>query len=82
MLICKTKEEWESSYKSAVMLLEAYPRKIELLTIYNKPSYYAGYYLTNIPGNLNIHGTAAAESNHATIVRHFVTVELGIWFII
>ena len=72
MLMCKTKEEWESSYKSAVMLLEAYPRKIELLTsIYNKPSYYAGYYLTNIPGNLNIHGTAAAESNHAAIVRHF-----------
>ena len=63
-------------------MLEANPRKLELLTsIYNKPSYYAGYYLGNIPGNLNIYGTAAAaESNHAAIVRHFG--DSGAWNIV
>ena len=82
MLLSETKEEWDSTYDSAILLLEVYPRKLELLTsIYHKPSYYVGCYLGNIPGNLNIHWTSAAESNHAAIARHFVDMELEIRFI-
>ena len=72
MLLSKTKEEWDSVYESAVSLFGAYTRKLELLTsIYNKSTYYAENYLGNIPENLNFHGTAATESNHVAIVRHF-----------
>ena len=54
MLLSKIKDEWEMSYDSARQKLVGHPRKLELLReIYNRPSYYAGYYLSNIPGTLN-----------------------------
>ena len=81
MLLSKISNEWEMAHVSAKLKLEGYPRKLEILReIYNRPSYYAGYYLTNIPGNLNIHGTASSESNHSSIVRHFG--ESGAWSLV
>ena len=80
MLLSKSKEEWDIAYDSAFCLIDS-PRKRKLLkTIYNKASYYAGYFTNDIPGNLRLHGTSAAESNHAAIVRHFG--ESGAWSIV
>ena len=47
--------------------------------IYNHPSYYAGYFLFNITGNLKCHGSAPAEQNHSSITAHFE--ESGAWTI-
>ena len=81
MLLSKIKDEWEMAYDSARIKLVDHPRKLELLRqIYNRPSYYAGYYLSNIPGTLNIHGSQSSESNHSSIVRHFG--ESGAWSIV
>ena len=81
MLLSKSREEWDTAYQSCKALLSGHPRKLELLqSMYDTPTYYAGYYLANIPGNLNLHGTAAAESNHASIVRHFG--DSGAWDIV
>ena len=72
MLICKTVDEWEISYKSAAEVLKDMPLKLEKLTdIYNWPQYYAGYYCRDIPGNLGIKGSISAEENHASIISYF-----------
>ena len=48
--------------------------------MYDRPSYYSGYYLADIPGNINLHGTAPAEINHSSIVAHFG--ESGAWSLV
>ena len=81
MLLSKSEEEWNAAYSSAISLLQNYPRKKELLNaINNRPSYYSGYFANEIPGNLNLHGTSCAESNHAAIVRHLG--DSGAWNIV
>ena len=72
MLIGKTKDGWEISYKNAAIVLKDMPLKLEKLNeIYKRPQYYAGYYCRNIPGNLGMKGSVSAEVNHASIVSHF-----------
>ena len=81
MLLSHTEQEWKEAYKSASTLLENMPLKQEKLDdIYNRASYYAGYYLCNITGNLNCHGSAPAEQNHSSVNAHFG--ESGAWTII
>ena len=51
--------------------LENDPQKLgKLDNIYQNPSYYAGYYLRNIEGNLWLLGSVTAEQNHASIVAY------------
>ena len=69
------------SYSSAAALLESYPRKLQILeNVYRRPSYYAVYFTTGIKGNLNLRGTAAAESNHLAIARNFG--DSGAWNVV
>ena len=47
------------------------PHKLRKLdSIYQNPSYYAGYYLRNIDGNLMVLGSVTAEQNHASIIAY------------
>ena len=72
MLLSKTEEEWQSSYNEAVTILVDKLRKLEKLQeIYDRPAYYAGYYVKKIPGNLNVNGSAPSEANHFSIIAHF-----------
>ena len=71
MLLCKTKEEWDIAYSQARMKIHNYPDKVELLDrIYSNPTYYSGYVLKGIVGNLNVHGSSMAEINHSSVVAH------------
>ena len=47
---------------------------------YIRVSYKAGYRTAEVPGNLNLHETTVAESNHAAIIRHFG--DFGTWSIV
>ena len=72
MLLSRTEEEWNSAYNDACVILVDHPRKLEKLKeIFDKPSYYAGYYVRRIPGNLNANGSAPYEANHSSITAHF-----------
>ena len=72
MLICKTVDEWENSFQSAAIVLKNILLKLEKLTDnYIRPQYYAGYYCTHIPGNLDIKGSVSIEANNSSIVRNF-----------
>ena len=72
MLLSKTEEEWKSSHNEAVTILVDKLRKLEKLQeIYDRPAYYAGYYVKKIPGNLNANGSAPSEANHLSFTDHF-----------
>ena len=43
----------------------------KLQEIYDRPAYYAGYYVKRLPGNLNANGSAPSEANHSSITAHF-----------
>ena len=48
------------------------PRKAKKLQdIYNRPSYYSGYYLRSIKGNIKYQGFIPAEINHSSNVTYF-----------
>ena len=81
MLLSHTVEDWNEAYISDSVILENIPLKKEKLdNIYNRPSYYAGYYLCKITGNLNCHGSTPSEQNNSSITAHFG--EIGAWTII
>ena len=81
MLISKSFDEWENSYKSAAHVLKDMPLKLEKLNdIHNRPQYYAGYYCRNIPGNLGMKGSVSSEANHSSIISHFG--DSGAWSIV
>jgi hypothetical protein len=68
MLLSCTKDEWRFSYRKAREAVKEFPLMVEKLEqIYNNPSYYAGYYLKNIVGNLTLLGSVPAEINHSSI---------------
>ena len=51
------------------------PRKVGILDcIYEKPSYYAGYYIRNIKGNMRMKGSIAAEINHSSIASQIGSI--------
>ena len=43
---------------------------IFLDTIYSKHSYYAGYFLRPVEGNLKVSGSVPAEQNHSSTVAY------------
>ena len=60
--------------------MSSYPLQREKLRdIYNRASYYAGYFIHNVKGNLKIHISCSAESNHVSIKSHLG--ECGMWSI-
>ena len=72
MLLSCTKDEWSFSYRKAREAVKEFPLMVEKLEeIYNNPSYYAGYYLKNIVGNLTLLGSVPAEINHSSICAYF-----------
>ena len=44
--------------------------RISFRDIYQNPSYYAGYYLRNIDGNIWLLGSVSAEQNHSSIISY------------
>ena len=71
MLNSDTKEQWDICYNKALKVIEADPRVVEkLVHIGQSESYYAGYYLKNIEGNLGLRGSSPVESNHSSNVAH------------
>ena len=71
MLLSDTKEEWQTAYNKYKHILADYPRTLEKpKELYDRPSYYDGYYVREIQCNLLLLGNSAAESNHASIVSH------------
>ena len=72
MLLSHTVDEWNEAYISASAILVNLPfKKDELDDIYNRPSYYAGYYFRNITGILNCYGSTVAEQNHFSITAYY-----------
>jgi len=71
MLLSDTKQQWDKAYGAALDFVITDPQKREILyAIYDNPSYYAGYYLKSIEGNLGLLGSVSAEQNHAANVAH------------
>ena len=67
-----TEDEWSSSYRRAREIVKEFPLMVEKLEqIYKNPSYYVGYYLKNIVGNLTLLGSVSAEINHSSIRAYF-----------
>ena len=80
MLLSDTILQWQNAYKEAKLILRDYPLKCEKLSeIYDRPSYYAGYYVRKIDNNLLLAGNSPAESNHSSIVSNLGPG--GIWTI-
>jgi hypothetical protein len=72
MLLSNTEDEWNFAYKCARDIIKDFPLMVEKLEdVHNKPSYYAGYYLKNIVGNLTLRGSVPAEINYSSINRFF-----------
>ena len=72
MLLSHTKGQWKSAYNDACVILVDKPRKLEKLKeIFDRPPYYARYYVKRIPGNLNANGSAPSEANHFSITAHY-----------
>ena len=71
MMYCTTKEQWDLLYHKALREIGNDLRKVEkLIDIGNNESYYAGYYLKGIEGNLGLNGSTPVEINHASNVAH------------
>jgi hypothetical protein len=70
-MLLGSKEEWEISYASAkTFLLHNADKFSALERIYKNPSYFAGWYLKKIVGNLFLHGSVPAEQNHSSVAAH------------
>ena len=71
MLLSNTKFEWDKAYGYALNFVITDPVKREVLyEIYDNPSYYAGFYLKTIAGNLCMLGSVCSEQNHASNVAY------------
>ena len=71
MLKSNTKEEYKLSFDIAMETASSDPLKASYIKkIFNNPQYYAGYYLQQVEGNLQMMGLAPAEQNHSSICSH------------
>ena len=69
MLISADEQEWNSYISTIKEILFSDPEKLtKLHKITSNPSYYAGYFLRKIEGNLLMLGSVPAEENHASII--------------
>jgi hypothetical protein len=70
-MLLGTKEEWELSYSSAKTFLLDDAKKFSALEgIYKNSSYFAGWFLKTIEGNLFLHGSVPAKQNHSSVAAH------------
>jgi hypothetical protein len=66
-----TKEEWDLSYSSAKTFLLHDAEKFSALEgIYKNFSYFIGWFLKTIEGNLFLHGSVPAEQNHSSVAAN------------
>jgi hypothetical protein len=66
-----SKEQWVHVFQQIPSTIAADANKTEyLLKIYQNPNYYAGWWLRNQEGHLNLQGSVSAEQNHASIKAH------------
>jgi hypothetical protein len=66
-----TKEEWELSYSSAKTFLLHDAEKFSALEgIYKNSSYFAGWFLETIEGNIFLCGSVPAKQNHSSVAAH------------
>ena len=71
MLKCYTKAQWDLLYNKALRAIDDDPNKVDkLIEIGHNETYYAGYYLRDIAGNMNLMGSTPAEQYHASITFH------------
>ena len=72
MLLSRNRLTFVQSYDNAVKFVKNDPlRMAKLNMIRNNESYYAGYKLREIIGNLDMNGSVASEQRHASNVAHF-----------
>ena len=71
MLESRTIKDWEESYKSARSHLLHLPHLAEKLdSLYELPSYYAGYFLEQNGGSIGMNGSSSAEQNHSSVCAY------------
>ena len=71
ILLSPDEDVWDRSYDSICRVIENDPKKMALLDkIYDNPSYYGGFYLKAIQGNLKLNGAVPAEQNHSSVAAH------------
>ena len=72
MLISYTKYQWVKEYNDALLILSDNPRKQLILKYINdRPTYYAGYHLCSIEGNLKFKGSIPDEQKHSSTISYF-----------
>jgi hypothetical protein len=65
------KKQWEYAFHQISITVRSDSNKTSyLLKVYNNPEYYAGWWLRNQEGHLNLLGSVPAEQNHASIKAH------------
>jgi hypothetical protein len=70
-MLLGTKEESELSYSSAKTFLLHDAEKFSALEgIYKNSSYFAGWFLKTVEGNLFLHGYVPAKQNHSSVAAH------------
>ena len=71
-MISGSKQQWNESYQKMVPFTCGDAQAMEKLNeIYSRPEYYAGWWLREQEGNLEVQGSVSAEQNHASIVSNF-----------
>ena len=71
MLTSYKKTDCDNAYKSAAAYLSFNPQKLAKLDIiYANPSYYCGYVIRGLLGNLRSQGSVSSEQNHASIIAY------------
>ena len=69
MLLSEKVEEYDSAYQSENSYLSDDPLKINKLeSIYHNPSYYCGYVIRALVGNLKCRGSVPSEQNHSSVI--------------
>ena len=62
MLLSNKIQEWDEAYNQAIKVLEGDPNSDSIVMAFHQnPSYYAGYYLKGIEGDMDVIGSVTAE---------------------
>ena len=72
IMLVGTKKECEQAFMECSNILCGDANLLKkLIDIHNNPSYYAGWWLSEIEGNLKLRGSVPAEQNHSSITAWF-----------
>ena len=78
MLLSSNKQQCNAAYESASSFLANDPRKLDKLNrIFDNPSYYFGYIIRGLVGNLKSRGSVPSEQNHASIFAYLGSGDAG-----